>query len=258
MPVGSREPEAAHPLVELRRPELQPDRDRADVGRLGEDVGHGQRPAAAALVRLVDRAVGHLDRRPDRELRARRDQPLLQRAGDRERLERRAGLVGEADRAVLARVLGRLVDVVRVDARPVGHREDLAVARVHHDGGRAARLVELPDLGEDRLRALLDRGVDREAEVLARLGALDVDDADRLADGVLDDLARSVGAVQRHPRATARGRSGRSCRCRRCRAPATRASPADRCGAARRPCRSPRCRASRSSRRASGRACACR
>ena len=191
------EAEAPHPLVEALGAEPQPDRDRARRSRTGRGcpttVSVPPPPPCASLIV----AVGHLDRRPERERRARRDEPLLERARDRERLEGRAGLVGEADGAVLARVLGRLADPVRVDARPVRHREHLAVARVHHERGGAARAVELAELGQHGLGALLDRGVDRQPQVLAGLGALDVDDAHRLAGRVLDDLALAVRAVER-------------------------------------------------------------
>ena len=50
------------------------------------------------------------------------------------------GLVGGADRAVLARVVGRVAGVVGVDLRPVREREDAAVARVHDDRGGALGL----------------------------------------------------------------------------------------------------------------------
>ena len=70
----------------------------------------------------------------------RRDLAVLERAGDGERLERRAGLVRRAGRAVLHRVVGRVAEVVRVDARPVGERDQRAVARVHHERGRALGL----------------------------------------------------------------------------------------------------------------------
>jgi hypothetical protein len=46
------------------------------------------------------------------------DDAVLERTGDGEGLERRAGLVVEADGAVLRRVLRRAAEVVGVDAGP--------------------------------------------------------------------------------------------------------------------------------------------
>ena len=97
----------------------------------------------AARVRLADRAVGDLDLRRQVERRVGRDRAVLQRARDGERLERRARLVGVADGAVLRGVAGRRRRRVGVDARPVGHREDLAGARVHDDRRRALGPVGL-------------------------------------------------------------------------------------------------------------------
>src|SRR3712207_7332131 len=64
-----------------------------------------------------------LFRSRDGEARLGVDDLLLERAGDGERLERRARLVVEADRAVLARIVGGRGGLVGVDARPVGHRD---------------------------------------------------------------------------------------------------------------------------------------
>ena len=95
----------------------------------------------------------------------------------------------------------------------------------------------------------------RQLQVLARLGALGLDDADRLAQRVLDQPAVAVLAVQGAPRTAARCRPGPSCRCRPRRAAGRPARPAGRSGAARRPCRCPRSRARRPSRPSPGRAC---
>ena len=190
------EAEAPHPLVELPGAEPEADLDRADVGGLLEDLARGQRDRAAR-VRLADHAVVELDRRRQAELRVRRDLVLLERARDGERLERRAGLVGGADRAVLARVVGRVAGVVGVDPRPVGEREQRAAARVHDDRGGAARAPGLADLGEHLLGLVLDRLVDRQLDVWPGHGPARLAQLDRLAERVLDEPALAVLAVQR-------------------------------------------------------------
>ena len=91
---------------------------------------------------------------------------VRERARDGDRLERRARLVREADRAVLLRVGRRAGRVVRVHARPVREREDLARLRVHHDRGRASRAEHLTDAVEHRLDLVLQVRVDRQLDVL--------------------------------------------------------------------------------------------
>ena len=76
------------------------DLDRADVAGLGQDL-RGRERLLAVFGVVVDRAVGDLDLVGQVEARVGRDQAVLQRARDGERLERRARLVGEADGAVL-------------------------------------------------------------------------------------------------------------------------------------------------------------
>src|SRR5918997_532645 len=61
-----------------------------------------ERARMSAVVSLADLAVGDLDRRRHLERRVGLDQALLERAGHRERLEGRAGLVVELDCPVLA------------------------------------------------------------------------------------------------------------------------------------------------------------
>ena len=155
----------------------------------------GQR-AVAGVVRLADLAVGDLDRRRQVERRVRRDLAVLERAGHRERLERRARLVGGADRAVLARVLGRVAGLVGVDLRPVREREDLAVARVHHDRGRALGLVRLADLGEHLLGASWIAASSVSRTFWPGAVGRGVAQLDRVAERVLDQLALAVAAAQ--------------------------------------------------------------
>src|SRR3954466_545217 len=86
------EAEVPHPLVEAGRAQLHADLDRSDVRGLRQDPRDRERLVAMVL-RVLDRAVGDLDLGRDRERRARRYESLLQGAGDRDRLEGRAGLV---------------------------------------------------------------------------------------------------------------------------------------------------------------------
>ena len=124
------------------------------------------------------------------------DLAVLERARDRERLEGGARLVGGAGRAVRHRVVGRLVEAVRVDARPVREREDRAVARVHHDRRRALGLPLLADLVEDVLRVVLDVRVERQAQRLARHRPLDLPQLDRVAERVAHESPLAVLPAQ--------------------------------------------------------------
>ena len=122
-------------------------------------------PCASLMMRSATWICG-----PTRNAVSGRTTPSDERARDRERLEGGAGLVGEADRAVDARPRGRLLDLVGVDARPVRHRQQVAGVRVHHDRGRALGLVGAPHPGQHLLGAVLEREVERQAQVLARRG----------------------------------------------------------------------------------------
>ena len=165
---------------------------------------HGEDPAGA--VRLLDDAVRDLDLRADPERGLGPHDPGGERARDGDRLEGGARLVGESDRAVHARPGGRLLDPVGVHARPVRHRQQIAVARVHHDRGRALGLVGAPHPAQHLLGAVLEREVERQAQVLPGVAVLQL--------------------VQRH-----RGRRARPSRC----AARRRRRAAPRRAAARRP-----------------------
>ena len=101
---GLAEAEPVNPVVELLGAELLPDQVGADVARVLEDLRDGQRLVAVVLG-VVDLPVGELEHGRDVERRVRRDHPVLERAGDRDRLERRAGLIVQSDRLVLGRSL---------------------------------------------------------------------------------------------------------------------------------------------------------
>ena len=149
-----------------------------------------------ARMRVGDRAVGDLEDRREVERRLGRDLAVLERTGDGERLERRARLVGRARRAVRHRVVRRLVEPVGVDARPVREREDRAVVGVHDQRGGALGLPVLADLVEDLLGVVLDVRVERQPDLLAGHGALDLAQLDRVAERVADQLPLAVLAAQ--------------------------------------------------------------
>src|ERR1019366_6423976 len=116
---GRSEAEAVHPAVERARPLQTTDLDRPDVARAREDLRGGEGFFGVFRV-VVDRAIGHLDLVWDVEGGFRRDRTLLERARDRHRLERGAGFVVEADRAILERPRRRGARIVGVDLWPVG------------------------------------------------------------------------------------------------------------------------------------------
>ena len=104
-PVGRAEAEPVDPAVEALGALELADLDRADVARAGQDL-RGRERFFGVFGVVVDRAVGDLDLVGDVEAAVGRDQALLQRARDRDRLEGGAGFVVEADGAVLERVGG--------------------------------------------------------------------------------------------------------------------------------------------------------
>ena len=121
---------------------------------------------------------------------------VLERRRDGERLEGRAGLVGEAGGAVLELVRGRIGEVRGIETRRVGHREDIARVRVHHDRGPALGVVVADRIVQRLLGLVLDRGVERRLDVLAHAGGLDGLHAERPADRVVNDVLLAVGAAE--------------------------------------------------------------
>ena len=182
---GRAEAEAMHPFVEAFRAIERADLDRADVARAREDLRGGERFFGMFGV-VVDRPVGDLDLIGDIEGRARRDQPPLQRVGDRNDLEGRARFVVEGDRAVLHRVRGGGTRIVGVDLRPIGQREDRPAARVHHDRGGIFGLEHAPDRRQHVFAALLDVGVEREGQRGPGHLGMRFADRHRLAERVAD------------------------------------------------------------------------
>ena len=92
----------------------------------------------------------------------------LERDRDRERLERAAGLerVDERARAVRGGVLEP--EAVGVEARRLGEREDLAVARIERDQRRVARAGLAQRFGERLLGEVLQLEIERERDRLTR------------------------------------------------------------------------------------------
>ena len=131
------------------------------------------------------------------DCRLRRHHAGFQRGGDREGLDRRAGLERVAHRAVAHALRLHPVAPGRVEAGPVGQRQDLAAGHVEHDDRSSLGLVGLDRRSQCRESDVLDPVVDRQ---------LDVAPFDRLAhpvvfDGppqpVLDQPAQTVPAGQR-------------------------------------------------------------
>ncbi len=125
-----------------------------------------------------------------------RDLAVLERAGDGERLERRARLVGGAGRAVHHRVVRRLVEPVGVDPRPVRERQDRPVVGVHDERGRPLGLPLLADLVQDLLGVVLDVRVERQPQLLAGDRPLDLAQLDRVAERIADEPPLAVLTAQ--------------------------------------------------------------
>ena len=174
-----------------------PDQVGADVAGDLEDLGGAERLVAVGLG-VVDLAVGDLEHRRDVERGARRDHAVLERAGDRDRLERRARLVAVGHGVVAIGEAAHRVGIVGVDARPVGQSQDRARVGVHRDRGRGPGRVLRADPRQHLLHLVLERGVERQLQRLARLHRPDLVDRDRLVDGVVDDppLARRAREVR--------------------------------------------------------------
>ena len=78
-------------------------------------------------------------------------------------------------------------EVVGVHQRHVGHGVDLAGPRVLDDRRAAFGVIEAHRVGQHVVGLELDVVVDRETHVAAGLGLHRLDDAQRLAGGVVDD-----------------------------------------------------------------------
>ena len=214
------------------RPSFSRERDRADVRRVRRGSARPIIVSVAALLGVVDDAVGDVDLVRQRERRRRRDEPLREHAGDRHELEGRARLVHVGDGAV-----ARAVDAApgrsgsrRSPARPPSRAprpccgsSTIAVA--------ALRAPLRHGLAQHRLGLApgsCGRASGGRRGRVAPAAATHVDHApERVAD---DRLAARTG--RRAPcRATARARRARCCRRPRSRAPARRPTAAGTCAA---------------------------
>ncbi len=179
------QPEAVGHLLQrlaFERVEVAAERVEEDVRGDLDRARQAERPVDL-LARVAERLLRGADLDAARvvDRRARRDDPLAEGGEGRDRLERRAGRIQAADRAVEPRRAGvrpeqlleaLLGDRAREDRRVVrrvrAHREDLAVARVERDE-RARRARARGDrLVEDGLAGALEVEVERRAQGAAR------------------------------------------------------------------------------------------
>ena len=135
--LGAQPLELAHlaqePFVVLD-PEAQRHTRSADVGGIGEDLGH--REHAVLGVEIVNCELPVLQWMASIEGGFERDLAGVERHGDGERLERRAHLENTSGEAVDARRLERLARIVRVVVRHRDHRDDLTRAHIGENARR--------------------------------------------------------------------------------------------------------------------------
>ena len=106
--------------------------------------------------------------------------PVLERAGDRDDLERRARLVDVARRCGSANAeSGAPPTSLAFTAGQFAIARTWPVRGIGHEGGRALRLVRLADAAQDLLGLRLDLRVERELHVVPRLHRGRVPDGDR-------------------------------------------------------------------------------
>ena len=145
---------------------LHADLDGAAVGGLAHDLADVGGADGVRVGRKRDHAsaVGHAGRAAVVDG-VRRDEALLERAGDGDDLEDRSRLIDVGDRAVALAVHRRRLRVeetVEVEGRPVREAEDTAGARLADDDDRALGIITGRGGGERLLAGLLDEAVDRE------------------------------------------------------------------------------------------------
>ena len=113
----------AHPLAEHRH---------ADVRGFHQHIPHGQLPIGIHVCDMspvgseVMRAVNR------KNFRGFCDAPRERRAGDK-RLDRRAGFIRIGHNAIAARLRLRILDVLRVECRPIRQRQHFAGLGIDHD-----------------------------------------------------------------------------------------------------------------------------
>ena len=157
------ETEGAEVAIQTLLTQVLSDHDRADVRRVGHDVG--DRPVLRIVSVVVhEPAPAHVHVVRHDELVSGPHDAFLERGRDRDDLVHRARFVDARHAEVVrGRPRGRSVGA----GHQAGHRQHLTVARVHHDGGPALRRALL-DLGGERLLGLvLEGAVEGEHEVVA-------------------------------------------------------------------------------------------
>ena len=149
-------------VLKRAAPSRSADLDRADVARAGEDL-RGRERFFGVFGVVVDRAVGDLDLVGDVERVSGVIRPSCRAPETVTDLERRAGFVVEAHRAVLQRRRrGAAPGSLALTCGQLASSEDRAAARVHHDRGGVFRAEHAADRREHVFGALLDVRVERQ------------------------------------------------------------------------------------------------
>ena len=154
-----------------------------DVRRFLDDLLDGQRSFAVCIV-----DGGAADREGARrgvDDRTRTNLAGVERGGDRERLQRRSRLEGIDQRAIAHLVARDANAIVRVVARPIGQRQNLAGPDVKHDHRTGVCLVGIHRCLDFAKRKILKAAVDRQRQIAPFLRCAN-------ALHVLDDLAAAV------------------------------------------------------------------
>jgi len=104
----------------------------ADVARLRDHAGHVDQPVVAVI---ADRVTARQHQRSGRgiDLRVGLPDAALERGGDRERLHRRARLVGVGNGPVSQQVGIDACSLVRIEGGVLGKGEDIAAAGIEHE-----------------------------------------------------------------------------------------------------------------------------
>ena len=194
------------------------------------------------------RPVGDLDRVRQRERRARRDEPVGERARDRDELEGRARLVGvgaprgsrcspRRHAREVVRVVARAAPPSRARRRCAGRARSRSRVFASHCAHR---------LAQHSFRVRLDRVVERQEDVVPLPLRRRADARRSRARTGRGRSSPSRACRRASCRARARARRGRGCRRPRSRAPAPRRRPAGTCAAPRGRSRARRCPSSAS------------
>ena len=162
------EAEAADGTVEALVAQPQGRLDDPDVARLGDHLGEGQ-PAVALVVADVDAEKGDAPHLAVEHV-VRLDQAGVEGRRRGDDLERRAGLVDVHDRPVAPLGLVIAAEVVGIERRVAGHGQHAARLRVEEEGAPPLRAPRLDGAHQLALHDVLHGGVERQVEVVSRLG----------------------------------------------------------------------------------------